>query len=154
MAYFYEAGNVAVNWNGLNLSYGWAEDTFLTITPNSARVEHKVGADGTYTYSKLSDKGCTITMTFTDVSTMNNSIAAIAAAQDAFGGDIPIASFEVIDLTGDAAGFVALNVVLTEIPEMSYQKASGERTWTWVAETYIATNDPTTITASINKYRR
>lgn len=153
MAYFYEATGVTVTWAGVDLSEGWAEDTFLTITPNSARVEHKAGADGQYTFSKLADKGCTITMTFQDVAYVNDEIAAVAAAQDVIGGTVQIAPFQVVDTSG-AASFVALNAVLAEVPEITYQKASGERTWTWICEAYILTDDPATVTANIKSYMR
>lgn len=156
MSYIYEAGAIDVSWApsgvSVDLTSGWAEDTFLTITPNSARVEHTAGAGGQYTFSKLADKGCTITMTFQDVAPVNKQLAKVSAAQDAFGGSIPMAPFIVVDNTGDSAHFVTFNAVLTEVPEIGFQKASGERTWTWVCESYIMTDDPTTVKAAKDSY--
>ncbi len=152
MSQYYEAGNVTVNWNGVDLSTGWAADTFLTITPNAARIEHTAGAGGTYTFSKIADKGATIKMTFQDVSPVNKSIATVAAAQDLIGGSIDISPFTVLDNTGDSVHFVAFNAVLTEVPEVNFGRASGERTWTWVCESFINTDDPATITTAIESY--
>lgn len=152
MSYFYESGAVEVTWYTVNLSEGWAEDTFLTITPNAARVETSAGADGTYTFSKIADKGCTITMTFKDVAPINKKIGAIAGAQDLLGDTLPVAPFTVVDKTGDSVHFVALNAVLTEVPEISFGRVSGEKTWTWVAELYIMSEDLSTVTSALDQY--
>lgn len=152
MAYFYEAGAVSVNWSGVDLSEGWAADTFLTITPNSDRVEFTAGAGGQGTFSKIADKSCTITMVFQDVATVNKKISALSGAQDAIGASLPVAPFTVIDKTGKSVHFAALNAVLTAVPEISFGRASGERTWTWVCESYIMAEDPATITAALADY--
>ena len=152
MSYTYESAGVSVTWFGVNLSSGWGEDTFLTITPNSERVTYKAGADGHYTFSKMADKGCTITMTFTDVAPVNKKVGGIAGVQDMIGSTVGIAPFTVIDATGNSAHFACLNAVLTEVSDIEFGSSSGERTWTWVAETYIMAEDPATITAQIKKY--
>jgi hypothetical protein len=152
MSYFYEAAGVQVTWSGVDLSEGWGEDSFLTITPNSDRVEHSAGADGTYTFSKISDRGCTITMTFKDVAPVNKKIANIFAAQDVIGAALPVAPFTILDTTGDSVSFVALNAVLTAVPEITFQRTSGERTYTWICQSYLLAEQPSTITAAISDY--
>lgn len=152
MSYYYEAGNVEVTWYTENLSEGWGEDTFLEITPNAARVEHQAGADGTYTFSKIADKGCTIKMTFKDVSPVNKKLGEILAGQDLIGASLPFAPFTVVDNTGDSVHFLALNAVLTEVPDISFQRISGEKTWTWVCESFLMAEDPSTITSAISSY--
>ena len=152
MSYQYESAGVEVEWSGLNLSEGWGEDTFLTITPMGARTEHSAGADGIYTFSKLADKGCTIEMTFKDVAPINKKLANILAAQDVIGASLEFAPFKVVDTTGDSVHFLTLNAVLTEVPDISFQAASGERTWKWVAESYLLAEDITTITSALASY--
>lgn len=152
MSMFYESANILVSWNGLNLSQGWGEDSFLTITPNSPRISYKSGADGSYTYSKMADKGATLTMTFTDVADVNLQISAVSAAQDLIGAKLPIAPFLVIDQTGNSVHFLATNCVLTEISDVEFSASSGERTWTWVCETYIASNDLSSVTSALKGY--
>ncbi|AUR92156.1 hypothetical protein NVP1170O_043 [Vibrio phage 1.170.O._10N.261.52.C3] len=152
MSYFYESSNITVGWNGLNLSQGWAEDTFISVTMNSERVTYKAGADGTYTYSKQADKGCTITMTFTDVAPINLEISAMMAAQDLIGAKLPVSPFLIIDRTGNSAHFLASNAVLTEVSDVEFGASSGERTWTWVCETFIASNDLSSITSNLKGY--
>jgi hypothetical protein len=152
MSYFYESGAVSVTWGATDLSEGWGEGTFLTITPNAARVEHSVGADGAYTYSKIADKGCTIEMTFKDVAPVNKKVAALAAAQDLVGSTIPFLPFTVVDQTGDSVSFVTLNAVLSSVPTISFDRVSGERTWTWICETFIMADDPATVLAAISDY--
>ncbi len=152
MSYYYEASNVTVNWLTLDLASGWAEDTFLKITPNAARVEHKAGAGGTYSFSKIADKGCTIEMTFADTAPINSSIGTKSGLQDLIGNTIYIAPFLVVDSTGDSVHFVCLNAVMTEVPEITFGRASGTRTWKWVSEMYIMAEDLTTVTALIDSY--
>ncbi|BAV80942.1 hypothetical protein [Vibrio phage RYC] len=152
MSYTYEAAGVSVNWYGLNLSEGWGEDTFLTITPNSERVRYKVGANGQYTFSKMADKGCTISMTFTDVAPVNKKVGGLAGAQDLIGNALAIAPFTVVDETGKSVHFICENAVLTEVSDIEFGAESGERTWTWVAETYIMAEDPATITAGLDRW--
>ena len=148
----YESAGVSVTWYGLNLSEGWGEDTFLTITQNSERITYKAGADGNYTFSKRADKGCTISLVLSQVSPVNQKIAAIAAGQDLIGGSIPIAPFTIVDATGDSAHFIALNAVLTEVSDIEFGAESGERTYTWVAKTFLMAEDPVTITNALQDY--
>ena len=152
MAYFYEAGAVTVTWYGEDLSTGWANETFLTITPSTDRVEYIAGAGGQGTFSKIADKSCTINMIFQDVAEVNKKLAAISGAQDVIGATLPIAPFTIIDQTGNSIHFAALNAVLTTVPEISFGRASQERSWTWTCESYIMAEDPATITAAIKSY--
>lgn len=152
MPYYYESAAVDIEWNGEDLSTGWAEDVFITITPNSERVTYKSGADGKYTFSKMANKGATIVMEFTDVADVNKMIGKLSAIQDAIGAAIPIAPFTLVDRTGDSVHFAALNAVLTEVPEITFGNASQTRSWTWVCESYLMAEDPATITSEISKY--
>ena len=148
----YEAGSVTVNWFGVDLSDGWAEDTFLTVEPLTERITTTFGADGSMTPSKMANKGATITLTVQQTADINLRLSAISAAQEVIGAEIPISNFVVIDETGGTNHFVALNAVLTEVPTHTYGNASGEKSWVWVCETYINADDPTSITSALDTY--
>lgn len=148
----YEARNVTVSWAGEDLSKGWAEDTFLTIEPLGARQEVTFGADGGAAYSKMSNRGATITMTFQQTAPVNKKIAQIAAIQDKVGAALKIAEFKVIDNTGDSVHFLALNAVLTEVASNEFGNTIGEKTWVWICESYLVAEDPATITAALDQY--
>lgn len=154
MSKFYEAANITCNWNGINLSTGWAEDTFLTITPNSPQMTHTVGAAGSYVFSKSSDKGATITMTFQDTADAVTLIAAVNGAQGIIGAKPKIGVFTVTDLVGGTVNFITDNAVLTEMPEHSFGKEAGERTFTWVCETFIMTESTETATSYLSSYTK
>jgi len=148
----YEAGSVKVNWNGLDLSHGWAEDTFLDIAPLGAKVQVDFGADGAMTPSKLSNRGATITMNFKQTAAINKELAKHAAAQEIIGAIIPIAPFTVEDLVGNTTNFIAENAILTEGPSQTFGKAAGEKTWVWVCESYFDTDDPSTFKSKLKEY--
>lgn len=148
----YEAGNVTCIWNDLDLSKGWAEDTFLTIEPLSERITTTFGANGEMAVSKMANRGATITMTFQQTAPVNKKIAQIAAIQDKIGGLIQFSPFEVIDKTGDSIHFLALNAILSEVASNEFGNTAGEKTWVWVCENYLQAEDPATISAALQEY--
>lgn len=148
----YESGNITATWNGVDLSSGWVEDTFLDIQPIGERVTVKFGADGQMAASKMANRGATITMTFQQTSETNKKIAQIAALQDTIGGGLAFSPFTVIDNTGNSIHFVALNAVLTEVAGNTFGNESGEKTWVWICESYLQAEDPSTITAALGDY--
>jgi hypothetical protein len=148
----YEAANIDVEWFGIDLSSGWAEDTFLEIVPNSERVTHTAGADGQYGFSKMSDKGATISLTLQQTSPTNQKIAEIYSTQDIIGESLSVAPFSIIDKTGKSTHFLALNAVLTEVPTQTFGNSMGEKTWVWVCESYLQAEDTSTITSNLAQY--
>lgn len=152
MTMYYEAASVDITWVGVDLSKGIGSDTFLTIEPNSERVTVTPSANGEYAFSKMGDKGCTITLTLQQTSPTNDKIAQIFAAQDVVGTTLPIAPFTVVDRTGKSANFIALNAVLTEMPTNEFGAAIGEKTYVWQAETYLSSNEPSTILGALDQY--
>lgn len=149
MSFFYEAGAIEASWLDLDLARGWNS---LEFAPNAEAVTYQASADGIYTFSKSADAGCTITMTLPQTSPLHKQIAARYAIQQQIGNKLEIAPFKVVDPTGDSANFIALNAVLTERPTNTFEADAGEKTWVWVAETYILAEDPATILATLDKY--
>ena len=102
--------------------------------------------------SKMANRGATISLTLKQTSDTNKKVAAISAAQDIIGAEIPVAPFTVIDEVGDSTHFVALNAVLTSKPGHSFAAEAGEKTWVWTCESYIETADPSTVTEALSTY--
>lgn len=152
MVAFYEAGSIKVGWNGVDLSNGWGEDTFLEITKDGAYVEPSPGADGNHVYSKLSNRGATITMTFKQGSKACQDITKLLAAQTIIGGGLPVSVFTVIDPVGGTNLFIANNAVLIDSGDNSWGNTVGERQFMWHCSKYIETNDPSTVTSSIKDF--
>ena len=148
----YESGNVEVTWNGITLSEGMAEDTFLDIQPLSERNTFKFGCDGKKATSKMANRGATITMTFMQTSETNKKLAKLASAQDKVGGKVPTSIFTVKDKTGDSAHFVSLNATLSEVAGHTFGNSMGEKTWVWVCESYFETDNPLDLLAGITDF--
>lgn len=152
MLYSYSPKNLTITWNGIDLSHGWAEDTFLEIEPLEARKGTTFGADGQMCVSLSPNKGAKITLTLQQTSTANKKIAAINAVEallSAVSEDIAISAFTVYDASGNLASFVAWNAVLTEQPTNTFGNSVGEKTWTWICETMIETDDPASLVADV-----
>lgn len=149
MAFYYEAGAIEASWYDLDLARGWNS---LEFSPNAEAITHVASADGKYTYSKSADAGCTITLTLPQTSPLHQKIAARYALQQQIGAEVPIAPFKVVDPTGNSANFVALDAVLSQRPTNAFEAEAGEKSWTWIAETYILAEDPATILATLDQY--
>ena len=152
MTMFYESGAIEITWNGVDLAKGLAEDSFLTIEPLADRVTATFSADGPMAISKSANKGATISLTLQQTSETNKDIAKIAAIQDVIGAAIPVSPFTVIDPTGDSAHFVALNAILSTTSSQEFGNAVGEKSWTWICESYLQAEDPATITSALASY--
>lgn len=147
----YSSADLVVNWNGLDLATGWAEDTFLTIEPNSERVMYTVGCDGQIAPSKSANKSATITLTYQQNAPVIKDIAAIFAAQDLIGGEFILSPFYIEDPNNETY-FVTLNAFVTEVPTNEFGAAQGERSYVFVCESYLLSDDPSTITSALGDY--
>lgn len=154
----YESQNIEASWgvggSAIDMTSGWAENTFLTVTPIGPMKEAGFGADGKMGVSKMAAKGGTISLTLKQTAPLNLELARIAAAEMVRGAPIVAAPFKVIDKTGGSAHFVALNAVLTEQASHEFANTMGEKTWVWVCESFISTDDPVALTASITDWLR
>lgn len=156
MANFYSAGDIKITWTtpsgSYDLSYGWAEDTFCTITRNSALQEFSPSAGGGGVFSKLADKSATVTLTFKDVSPVNKELAKAAAGQTLIGAALPIGVLTIEDVVGGSTHWFSTGAVLTEAPEITFGRASSERSWVFVCEYLIDTDDVNTLAGALSNY--
>lgn len=152
MSFTYESGQIGILWNGIDLSQGLAADSFLTIEPLEDRKSFTFGADGRKVSSKMANKGATITLTLQQTSETNAKIAQIAALEDAIGVPPVISNFSVTDAVGGTALFVAIGAELSTTSAQEYGAAVGEKSWSFVCETYLQSDDPTTLMAALATY--
>ena len=147
----YESQVINVTWAGIDLSTGWSDDTFLTITPRADRVTARAGADGQYGYSKIADKGCDIVLTLQQTSPTYDKVVNKLAAQTVTGASLTKAPFTITDPHGNIK-FVALFAVITKEPEVSFAAESGDIEFTWTSSTYISSENPSSILSEITKF--
>lgn len=154
----YESANIDASWGvgatALDLTDGWADNTFLTVVQVNSMLEESFGADGKMGISKMAGKGGTITLTLKQTAPLNIEIARVAAAQMVRGAPVVAAPFKVVDKTAKSAHFVALNAVLKSQADHDFSNTMGEKTWVWVCESFISTDDEAALTASITDWIR
>lgn len=152
----YEAANIDVAWGvgavALDLTEGLADGTFLEVAAINDMLEETFGASGEMSISKLAGKGGTITLTVKQTAPVNLKLAKIASAQMKKGAPVIPAPFLVEDKTSGSAHFIALNAVLKSQPTHSFDASMGEKSWVWVCESFIPTDDPVTTLAEITAY--
>lgn len=153
----YEAANIDASWgygeSAIDFTEGgFADDTFLEVTQVNEMLTESFGADGIMGISKMAGKGGAISVTLKQTSPLNNKLATIASAQMKTGAPVISAPFTVVDKTAGSAHFVALNAVLKAQADHSFGNAMGEKTWVWVCESFIPTDDPVGFTASLADY--
>lgn len=149
MSYYYEAGGVTATWGVITVSTGFKT---LSVTPNSARVTTDVSADGKYGYSKMGDRGCTISLTLQQTNPLNGKIAAQFAIQDKIGAAFPVSPFSILDETGKSIHFLIPEAVLTEVASNEFSDAMGEKTWVWVGSSYLMTENLEEVAGALGDY--
>jgi hypothetical protein len=154
----YESANIDASWGvgsaAVDLTKGWADNTFLTVVQIGPMLDTSFGADGQMGVSKMAAKGGTISLTLKQTAPLNKELARIAKLQMARGAPVVAAPFKVIDKTAGSAHFVALNAVLSAQADHEFADVMGEKTWVWTCESFIAADDPVTLVASVTDWIR
>lgn len=153
MSDIYASNRINATWNGIKVTEGLGPEDFLTIEPLDVAKTPSFGCDGKMTTSINANKGATITLTVMQGSKVNRKIGAIDAAETLIGGTTNFSVFTVTDSANDLNVFYILNkVVLTERPSVTFGATAGTVQWKWVAEVYVTTDDPSTITSQISNF--
>ena len=154
MLYSYNPNALTITWNGVDLSHGWAENTFLEIEPLEARKTTTFGADGQMCVSVSANHGAKISLTLQQTSTANQDIALVNTAESALSLASDSLAISAFTVSGDShlGSFIAWNAVLTEQPTNTFANTVGEKTWVWVCETMIETDDTASILASASNF--
>lgn len=151
----FASGRLLITWNGIDLSEGWGEDTFLTITPNGDIREVMIGADGNGTISELADMSATIELTLSQTADVIKTINKIEAAERVVRDNTGVPAsgfFTVEDPLGSTANFVCLETVMLSSGAHEWAKTAGERVFRWHTTRYIPTDDPATVLSNIQAY--
>lgn len=147
----YSSADLIVTWNGIDLARGWAEDSFLSIEPNADRVTYSVGADGQVAPSKNANKSATLTVTYQQNAPVLKDIANVVGGLDLIEGEFIFAPFVVQDPNNNVY-FVTENAFITQVPMNEFGASQGERSYTFVCESYLLSDDPATITSQFANY--
>lgn len=132
--------STSINWGGINFT-GFAEDTFITASRNSANTSSSVGADGSVGLTKIADKTGTIEVTLMQTSSTHRYLSAIQAAQDIDDAQLVRANMSIIDPSG---GFICIakGVHIMQAPEVSLGSDQNPKTWTFFAERLMYVEAP------------
>lgn len=106
---------------------GFADGTFITISPNSEQFTRVVGADGEVAFAKSNDFTYNITLTVLQTSSANAALTAFAEFDRlSNSGAFPIG---IADLSGSAK-FFAAEARIQQSADVEYSKEISERAWT------------------------
>lgn len=149
----YNAAAIEASWAGIDFTKGGlGTDVFLEVTQIGALKEVQFGAAGEMGVSKLANRGGTISITLQQSAPLNKELARMAYAEIIDPALMVVAPFIVKDKVGSSSNFIAINAVMTAMPDQSYGVTMGEQTWIWTCEAFIPTDDPITATAAIASY--
>lgn len=98
----YNAKKVIITYNGIPIT-GFADGTFLTITPARERSTKKVGADGEVARSKSNDHTHEVTFTLLQTSASNNYLSNLLEVDRLT--DVGAYPLQVVDLSGTTLHF-------------------------------------------------
>lgn len=121
----YDPKQVVVTFLGVPLQ-GFADGTFITITPSAERFTKAVGADGEVARGKSNDNTSEVTLTLIQTSESNTYLSSVQLADrttNAGAGPLSIA-----DLQGQSLFFTESAWIRQE-PDVEYAKEVGERAW-------------------------
>lgn len=121
----YSPDRITMIFGGIPL-VGFAEDTFITITPLADLSTMRVGADGEVSRSISTNKCCTVAASFQQTSPTNDILSGFIE-QDALSGGI-LLPLLVQDLRGRTM-FVASQAWISKRPPIVFGREAGDREW-------------------------
>lgn len=117
--------NVIITIGGVPMS-GFADGTFLEITPDTQQFTKVIGADGFATRVKTNNYGAVMTLTLSQSSPSNDVLSSLLAADRLSNtGVVPIL---VRDLSGTTVIFSATGWI-QQFPDTSYANTINNRAW-------------------------
>lgn len=121
----YDPKKMIITFLGTPIS-GYADGTFLTITPSSERYTKSVGADGETARGKSNDNTHEVTITLLQ-SSLSNDVLSNALAADKI-GNLGKGPLQVVDLNGTTLFYWDV-AWIRQPPDAEYSKEVGERAW-------------------------
>ena len=134
----YNSKEVKVAWGGIPLE-GFAEDSFITITPNNDLTSEGGGADGQNQISILPGRSgiCTISL---QQGSISNALLGSAVNLLQVSGKLISATLTVTDPAGSVLAFLR-NAHIKSVPEITLSSDASGQTRDWgfyVEEVYYA----------------
>lgn len=121
----YDPKLVTVIFGGVPIS-GFADGTFVTVTPAAERFTKTVGADGEVSRAKSNDKTAEVALTLIQTSPSNDYLSSILAIDNASNlGKLPL---QIVDLSGTTVQSWS-EAWLKQPPDLEFSKETGERAW-------------------------
>lgn len=121
----YDPKNVIVTFGGVSLT-GFADGTFISITPSMERFQKVVGADGEVARGRSNDDTHEVTVTLMQSSASNDDLATIAKADRQ--SNTGVRALAVRDLSGNTLMFWP-EAWVRQTPDLEFAKELGERAW-------------------------
>ena len=131
----YNPKKVIVTANG-NTITGYADGTFLTITPRAERWTSISGADGEVSRAKSNDKRYEVTLTLAHTSPSNDILSNFFYLDESL--DSGVFSLTITDLNGTSI-LQTKNAWIRQLPDQEFSKENTERAW--VIDTDKATRE-------------
>ncbi len=123
--YTYSPQQVAVIVSGLQIT-GFADGTFVEISPSADLSSFQVGADGEVARSISSNKTCVVSLTLQQVSPSNDILSGMIEIDSLTGGVLfPVS---VLDLRGRTV-FVASQCWISKRPTLTFAQEVTDRVW-------------------------
>ena len=122
----YDPRQVIITFGG-NIITGFAQDSFLDITPANQAFTKYTGADGGTSRGKSNDYSSVVTITLSQTSPSNAVLSAIAEADRLLNaGKLPL---QIVDVNGTTLKFWA-QAWIQQNPDEGFATEVGDRAWT------------------------
>jgi len=137
----YDPKKVIITFGGIPIS-GFANGTFINVTPSSDRFSKVVGADGEVSRSKSADNTHEVTITLLQSSLSNQYLSGIESLDRITSkGILPLT---VTDLNGGSLKFWPQAWITTD-PDLGYAAEQTDRVWTFNTGQVAASNTGATL---------
>lgn len=123
----YDPRNVQIIVGGNPIS-GFADGSFITITPDETLYAKSVGADGEVSRARSNNRSATVTLTLKQTSQSNDVLSALALADNA--ANAGVVPFMVKEIGSGSTLVFAQAAWIEDFPDIDYSKEVGERAWT------------------------
>jgi len=124
---YYDADQVTVSIAGIPLK-GYAEDEFLSITPEADSFDDVVGVDGEVTRNKNRDERATCTVTLMQSSESNDLLSALYNTDRNASNGAGVGAFLVRDRNGRAL-YTATACWIKRAPDVKFGRQAKDRAW-------------------------
>lgn len=121
----YDPKQIIITFGGVPIS-GYADGTFIKVSPAGDRFTRKVGADGEVARSRSNNDCHNVEITLMQTSPGNAALSAVLAEDRFF--NTGIRPLQIADINGSVLDFWP-DAWIKADPDQEYSKEVGDRTW-------------------------